>query len=158
MRGGLRLRMETQAEEGKRQKLMDTCARWIEKRTGCEVYVHRHDQPFNGFAEYRNGGHILHILADVDQIDFSLFLDILTHEAGHVLYNQRQMAKGISYDEIVERTVVKLKCFDQLLQQKLITDEECDRLYQAMEEEWESNAEKEKILAELKRGVEGVTV
>jgi hypothetical protein len=143
-----RVIMELEEKIDKR-KWMEECARWIEDRIGCEVYFLHRDQEPNGFVEYRNGGHIIYILGDLEQMEFPVFLDILAHEAGHVLYNQRQMQKGIPYEEIVRRTRAKLYCFDQLLARKLIDDEEYDRLYAAIEEEWESNKEKEKILAEL---------
>jgi hypothetical protein len=48
-------------------------------------------------------------------MDISVFLEILAHEAGHVLYNKRQLAKGITYEEIIQRTSAKLNYFDQLL-------------------------------------------
>lgn len=136
--------------ERDKQAFMKKCAQWIETRFDCEVYFIHNDEKINGMAEYRNGGHIIYILGDIEKIGVDLFLDILAHEAGHVLYNKRAMAKGISYGKIVRRTASKLKCFDQLLEEELITDEECDRLYAAIEEEWESNREKETIIAELR--------
>jgi hypothetical protein len=129
---------------------MEECVQWIEKYIGCEVYFIHHEHPENGFVEFRNGGHIIYIFGDQNQMDFRLFLDILAHEAGHVLYNQRQFAKGLTYEEIIHRTKAKLQCFDQLLAQKIITSDEYSRLYAAIEEEWESNYEKENILSKMK--------
>ncbi|WCK56617.1 hypothetical protein PP175_12290 [Aneurinibacillus sp. Ricciae_BoGa-3] len=134
-----------------KKKIMDKCAKWIENRYECEVYFIHDEHATNGMAEYRNDGHIIYILGDQEKMDLDLFVDILSHEAGHVLYNKRAMDKGISYEEIVQRTANKLSCFDQLLQQKLISDEEYNRLYAAIEEEWESNRTKEKIAAELQQ-------
>jgi len=134
-----------------KQQWMEQCARWVESRYGCEVYLVHHDDIVNGFAEYRNGRSIIYILGDLGKLDFALFLDILAHETGHVLYNQRQMAKGMTYEELVSRTEAKLNCFHELLEKRIITAEEYDRLYSAMEEEWESDQEKGKVLAELRK-------
>lgn len=133
------------------QMYIQKCIQWIEENLDCEVYLLSRVGEPNGFAEYRNGGHVIYILGNQEQMELTTFLDILAHEAGHVIYNKRRMQQGIKYDEIVERTKAKLNCFDQLLKQNLINDDEFDRLYAAIEEEWESNKEKEKILAEFEK-------
>ncbi len=122
---------------------------WVEARYDCEVYFLEHAKAANGFVEYRNGKNIIYILAEKDGISLTAFSDILAHEVGHVLYNQRMMRDGLSYGEIVMRTQAKLDCFDQLLVRKVITEAEYERLYGAIEEEWESNQEKERILQQL---------
>ncbi|MEW9668266.1 hypothetical protein [Ammoniphilus sp. 3BR4] len=131
------------------EKMMDQCIRWLEKEVGCEVYFIHNEEKTNGFAEYRNGGHIIYVIGNKEKISAKSFLEILTHEAGHVLYNKRKMKEGTEYDTIVKKTQEKLMCFDRLLQEQIITDEEYDRFYQAMEEEWESEREKEKLLKRL---------
>ncbi|MED1958611.1 hypothetical protein P4V52_18050 [Brevibacillus formosus] len=90
-------------------------------------------------------------MADKEDISLDTFSDILAHEVGHVIYNQRMMRKGLSYKEIVKRTQDKLDCFYQLLMRKVITVEEYERLYSAIEEEWDSNQEKERIIPELRK-------
>jgi|GEM_PF-1757342 len=122
---------------------------WIEERFACEVYWLEQTGSPNGFVEYRNGKHIIYLLADPECNDLATLIDILAHEAGHVRYNQEWMAAGRTYSEIVHRTRVKLAAFDQLLSQGIITDEEYDRLYAAIEEEWQSNQASEEIAGQL---------
>lgn len=131
------------------QSVLDRCVQWVEQEVGCEVYFIDNEEKTNGFAEYRNGGHIIYIIGNQEKIPASTILEILTHEAGHVLYNKRKMEEGTNYDTIVRRTREKLMSFDQLLQEQIITDEEYDRFYGAMEEEWESEREKETLLKRL---------
>lgn len=136
------------------QQAIDFYINWVQEHFGCEVYLIDDHQRTNGFAEYRNGGHVIYILADSKKIGLEVFLDILAHEIGHVLYNQQLLNKGMSYSEIVNNTQVKLDCFQNLLDRKIITDEEYTRLYASIEEEWFSNREKESILKKMKE--EGV--
>ena len=136
------------------QQAIDFYINWVQEHFGCEVYLIDDQQRTNGFAEYRNGGHVVYILADSKKIRLEVFLDILAHEIGHVLYNQQLLNKGMSYSEIVDKTQIKLNCFQNLLDQKIITDEEYTRLYASIEEEWFSNREKESILKKMKE--EGV--
>ena len=128
---------------------LDRCIRWLEREVGCEVYFIHHEEKTNGYAEYRNGGHIIYVIGNQEKTPAQSFLEILTHEAGHVLYNKRKMKEGIEYSAIVQKTQEKLSCFDRLLQEQFITDEEYERFYQAMEEEWESEQEKEILLKRL---------
>ena len=123
---------------------------WVQKQFGCEVYFIDDPERVNGFVEYRNGGHVIYILGDRERMETEIFLDILAHEVGHVLYNRKMIGQGMSYTEIVNRTQVKLDCFQHLLDQKVITDEEYSRLYASIEEEWYSNQEKEAILKKMK--------
>lgn len=136
------------------QQAIDFYINWAQEHFGCEVYLIDDHQRTNGFAEYRNGGHVIYILADSKKIGLEAFLDILAHEIGHVLYNQQLLNKGMPYSEIVDKTQVKLDCFQNLLDQQIITDEEYTRLYDSIEEEWYSNREKESILKKMKQ--EGV--
>lgn len=124
---------------------------WVEDRYDCEVYFVENSKQTNGFVEYRNGKNIIYIVADKEYISLDTFSDILAHEVGHVIYNQRMMWNGLSYEEIVKRTQDKLVCFDQLLEKNVITDEEYERLYSAIEEEWVSNQEKERIIPALRK-------
>lgn len=130
---------------------LEHCVRWIEQQIKCEVYILQHDGSPNGFAEFRNGGHIIYLLADVERTDPSVILEILAHEAGHVLYNRKRMSEGDSYEAIVSGTQAKLNVFQQLWMDQIISEEEYDRLYGSIEEEWLSNKEKEWILKELKQ-------
>lgn len=127
---------------------------WVEARYDCEVYFLEHNRQANGFVEYRNGKNIIYILADKQDLSLETFSDILAHEVGHVIYNQRMMQNGLSYKEIVKRTQDKLNCFDQLLERNVITKEEYERLYSAIEEEWDSNQEKERVISELRKLVD----
>ncbi|WP_134687077.1 hypothetical protein [Brevibacillus migulae] len=127
---------------------------WVESRYDCEVYFLEHSRQANGFVEYRNGKNIIYILADKEDISLDAFTDILAHEVGHVIYNQRMMQNGLSYKEIVKRTQDKLDCFDLLLERNVITKEEYERLYRAIEEEWASNQEKGRIIPELRKLVD----
>ncbi|TQK53394.1 hypothetical protein FB479_11030 [Brevibacillus sp. AG162] len=124
---------------------------WVEAHYDCEVYFLEQSRQANGFVEYRNGKNIIYILADKEHISLDTFSDILAHEVGHVIYNRRMMRNGLSYEEIVKRTQDKLDCFYQLLIRKVITVEEYERLYSAIEEEWDSNQEKERIIPELRK-------
>lgn len=132
-----------------KKRLINACIQWIEKNIGCEVYVLHHDEKTNGFAEYRNEGHIVYIIGDLETMSFDTFMDILSHESGHVLYNQEQMSKGVPYEEIVHRTEKKLAVFDRLLKEQVISNSEYDRLYEAIEEEYYSNQKKEWIKKNL---------
>lgn len=134
-----------------KQGLIHACIEWIEKNIGCEVYIIHHDEKTNGFAEFRNDGHIIYVIGDLETMPLDTFIDILSHESGHVLYNEEQMKNGIPYEDIVHRTQQKLAVFDQLLKEQVISDREYDRLYDAIEEEHYSNQKKEQILQELKK-------
>lgn len=129
---------------------LNECIKWIEEHIECEVYLLHHEQLPNGFVEFRNGGHIIYLLADLENIEPQALLEILAHEAGHVLYNRKQMSMGLSYEDIVARTQAKLSAFHELWRTQRITDEEYDRLYHAIEEEWESNQQKNWILKKLR--------
>ncbi|RXT07246.1 hypothetical protein [Ammoniphilus sp. CFH 90114] len=131
------------------QKNLMRCVRWLEEHIGCEIYFIHHEEKTNGFVEYKNGGHVIYVIGNQDKVPVINFLEILAHEAGHVLYNKRKMSEGIDYACIVQKTQNKLKCFDHLLKEELITNEEYERFYQAMEEEWESDQEKVKLLKRL---------
>ncbi len=128
----------------------DDCIKWIEQHIECEVYLLHQEQVPNGFVEFRNGGHIIYLLADLENTDPQVLLEILAHEAGHVLYNRKKMNMGISYEDLVAGTQAKLSAFHELWRQKIITDEEYDRLYHAIEEEWESNQHRDWIIQELR--------
>ncbi|HJV45620.1 MAG TPA: hypothetical protein VJ824_07820 [Bacillota bacterium] len=135
------------------QRVVEFYTHWVQEHYGCEVYLIDHPHQINGFVEYRNEGHIIYILADTNKLEQDVFLDILAHELGHVLYNQEMLDNGMSYSEIVDRTQVKLSCFQQLLDQRIITNEEYTRLYDSIEEEWYSNQKKDEILKMLKAAV-----
>lgn len=134
-----------------KKQIIQACIQWIETHIGCEVYVLHHDEKTNGFAEFRNGGHIVYIIGDLESMPLDTFMDLLSHESGHVLYNQEQMRSGVPYGDIVHRTERKLAVFDQLLKEQMISDSEYDRFYEAIEEEYDSNQKKDRILKELKK-------
>lgn len=138
------------------QRLIEASIQWIEKKIGCEVYILPHPEKTNGFAEYRNEGHIIYIIGNLETMSLETFIDILTHESGHVLYNQEKMREGVPYGEIVQRTKRKLAIFDQLLKEQVISASEYDRLYEAIEEEHDSNQKKEMLLQELKCHLENM--
>ena len=143
--------MMNSTHQSRNDEAFERMMSWVEARYDCEVYFLEHSRQANGFVEYRNGKNIIYILANKDDISIDTFSDILAHEVGHVIYNQRMMQNGLSYKEIVKRTQDKLDCFDRLLERNVITQEEYERLYSAIEEEWDSNQEKERIIPELRK-------
>jgi len=143
--------MMNSTHQSRNDEAFERMMSWVEARYDCEVYFLEHSRQANGFVEYRNGKNIIYILANKDDISIDTFSDILAHEVGHVIYNQRMMQNGLSYKEIVKRTQDKLDCFDRLLERNVITQEEYERLYSAIEEEWDSNQEKERIITELRK-------
>jgi hypothetical protein len=122
---------------------------WIRQHIDCEVYFIHDERVMNGFVEYRNQGHAIYILGNESEMEVPLFLDILSHEAGHVLYNRRKMAEGLQYAQLVAKTEAKLTGIHSLFEKGIISNEEYDRFYAAIEEEWVSNQEKKWILDQL---------